>query len=128
MWYILKQEQSGILVSCVKMWQVRGAVKPSSNQASEAAEPSGASSSQASATTEPNPPKKRTPEEYEVNRQETLRRRREQPVSVVLPMPPPLPRAAAVARGSAAGRVNCIKNTLIFGPPFCSIFTTILPF
>ena len=65
------------------MRQVRGAVNPSSSQASEAAEPSGASSSQASATTEPNPVKRRTPEEYEVNRQEALRRRREQPVSVV---------------------------------------------
>ena len=65
------------------MWQVRGAGKPSSSQPSEAAEPAGASASQASVTTEPTPAKRRTPEEYEVNRQEALRRRRAQPVSEV---------------------------------------------
>ena len=65
------------------MWQVCGAVKPSSSQTNEAAEPTGASSSQASVTTEPNPVKRRTPEEYEVNRLEALRRRREHGVSEV---------------------------------------------
>jgi superfamily II DNA or RNA helicase len=80
------------------MWQVCGAVRPSSSQTSETTEPTGASSSQTSVTTEPNLVKRRTPEEWEVNRAEALRRKAQKDVRIHVLRPLQMKAVAALER------------------------------